>query len=696
MDGPLRDLVNGQGCDDGSTRGYRNPLGKFVDHLYRDKSQREQQEWSDFGQPQLNNKHEHQLSTQTSMEGQVESFLNGFNNPGFGPQQMGPPNMDPLGTMNLNFDEFETFMKEGNFQNMPPDMNQLSPEVPTDLLKEYIKSFISASRSQANFRPMNLPDFGLSDTEKMKIKNRSEVLAKQIYAEKPAPFIDSQVDAFLNSFGPQTGRTKGRYDETESWVQEFQQMPEGHLHPEEMERIYQQSVHTNKWVDDFEEFHKEGKMEEAWGEAQDTQRWVDEFEGVRPVQQLGKSDLRDLTASITQQIKDPKLQSTNFMKFMHKISEGQVTFDGNKVVEKSPSELEADTWADEFGKYMDKSEGENWAQEFREQHGEAFPDNWLNEFEQFSDEQQWVQEFNNMYVAPNEYQFVDPAENPYMDHPHPFDKGLKLFQEGKISESILAFEAELHRNPENAECWQHLGIAHAENDKDNKAISALLRATKLNPDNRDAALALAVSYTNEMFRDEALDTLKAWLESHPEYQNIRIPSPDFAKDGYNFKSYHDSVTDGFIMAANLRPNEPDPDVQTALGLLFNLSMDYDKAVDCFRAALTMRPDDYQLWNKLGATLANSNHSDEALGCYYKALQIKPSYVRARANLGISYMALKDYIKAAQYFLGALEMHPEAKHIWTNLQMVFMSMDRPDLLEKAADMKTDLFKDEFEF
>lgn len=41
MDG-LRDLVNSQACDDGSGRGYRNPLGKLVDHVYRDKSQREQ------------------------------------------------------------------------------------------------------------------------------------------------------------------------------------------------------------------------------------------------------------------------------------------------------------------------------------------------------------------------------------------------------------------------------------------------------------------------------------------------------------------------------------------------------------------------------------------------------------------------------------------------------------------------------
>lgn len=112
----------------------------------------------------------------------------------------------------------------------------------------------------------------------------------------------------------------------------------------------------------------------------------------------------------------------------------------------------------------------------------------------------------------------------------------------------------------------------------------------------------------------------------------------------------------------------DADVQNGLGILFNLSSEYDKAADCFRAALQVNPKvcvfmlrvknelctlnqkcfiyiyikNPMLWNRLGAILANSQNSEEAIDAYHHALELSPGLIRARYNLGISCMNLNCY------------------------------------------------------
>ena len=75
------------------------------------------------------------------------------------------------------------------------------------------------------------------------------------------------------------------------------------------------------------------------------------------------------------------------------------------------------------------------------------------------------------------YEFSDM--NPYVGHPNPLKEGQELFRKGLLSEAVLALEAEVLKNPENAEGWRLLGIAHAEND-DDQQVRILVACSNVN------------------------------------------------------------------------------------------------------------------------------------------------------------------------------------------------------------------------
>ncbi|KAL8381159.1 hypothetical protein RB595_005442 [Gaeumannomyces hyphopodioides] len=269
-----------------------------------------------------------------------------------------------------------------------------------------------------------------------------------------------------------------------------------------------------------------------------------------------------------------------------------------------------------------------------------------------------------------EYLFEE--DNIFKNQPNPFDEGMRIMEEGgNLSLAALAFEAAVQANPEHAEAWVQLGSAQAQNEKEDAAIRALEHAIKLDPNSSAALMALAVSYTNEGYDSTSHRTLERWLSS--KYPLIAPPDKLSAAADMGFtdrQQLHDRVTDLFLQAARLAPDgrHMDPDVQVGLGVLFYGAEDYAKAVDCFSAALAsseqgtsnQRGQVHLLWNRLGATLANSGRSEDAISAYEKALSIRPNFVRARYNLGVSCINMNCEREAAGHLLAALAMHKEVE------------------------------------
>ena len=57
------------------------------------------------------------------------------------------------------------------------------------------------------------------------------------------------------------------------------------------------------------------------------------------------------------------------------------------------------------------------------------------------------------------------------------------------------------------------------------------------------------------------------------------------------------------------------------------------AIVCYRRALQLSPESYQVYNNLGILLQFRDELDEAIFCYHKSVEIKSDYAAAHYNMG---------------------------------------------------------------
>ncbi|XP_045900536.1 peroxisomal biogenesis factor 5 isoform X1 [Micropterus dolomieu] len=447
-------------------------------------------------------------------------------------------------------------------------------------------------------------------------------------------------------------------------------------------------------------------------------------------------ELRQTANELVAKVDDPKLQNTEFLQFIRQIGEGSVTVESRtdkQLTDKAQAE-EAQNWASTLNQVSEES-AEAWVDQFTAsgpdfQEAKAAVESDVDFWEKLQQEWEemakrdaeshpWLSDFDQLLSSSYDKGYQFEEDNPYLLHPDPLSEGVKRMEAGDIPGAVRFFESAVQREPDNQLAWQYLGTCQAENEQEFAAISALHRCIELKKDNLTALMALAVSFTNESLHRQACETLRDWLKHNPKYrsvweQNERERQKDGAREREKERerfgsllpeSLFTDVQSLFLHAANSDPAQVDPQLQCGLGVLFNLSGEYDKAVDCFSAALSVTPQDYLLWNKLGATLANGSRSEEAVAAYRRALELQPGFVRSRYNLGISCVNLGAHREAVEHFLEALSLQRQAAgdgaraargpggaaatmmsdNIWSTLRMA-LSMMGESSLYAAADRR----------
>ncbi|VDI58508.1 peroxin-5 [Mytilus galloprovincialis] len=342
---------------------------------------------------------------------------------------------------------------------------------------------------------------------------------------------------------------------SDSWAQEFL-TTEGDSPSEKWSSEYlsekptQTLAPTNlKWAEEYLD-HTEAHTrpwEEEFKELDDT-KWLDEFSSEREQ----NKDLSDTAKELLGSVNDPKFSNSEFMKFVKRIGDGEITIENNDVIELSQQD-KAEDWAQEFSvNQAGKSLVDQWEDEYAEMTGnqdvtdenfwEKLQKHWEDVDKTTNDGHPWLTEFEQTDPY-KEYKFEE--ENPLIDHENPFQAGIDKLQEGDIPNAVLLFEAAVQKNEQHAEAWQYLGTTQAENEQEPAAIAALKKCLELNSSNLTALMSLAVSYTNESLAGHACQTLKLWLKNNPKYSHM-VPASIHTGLG-------ERQVNGFLSTLNIPP-----------------------------------------------------------------------------------------------------------------------------------------------
>ncbi len=213
--------------------------------------------------------------------------------------------------------------------------------------------------------------------------------------------------------------------------------------------------------------------------------------------------------------------------------------------------------------------------------------------------------------------------------------GREAFQAGRYKEAkehLLKFIEEIDSF---ADVYNMLGvISQLEGDVE-KARWYLEKALSINPRYVEAALNLAIVYSD----------MGMYEEAHEAYMKARV--------GSRVKKGDRRIKDNLIKAKLANLHAQIGDLHAGLGL-------YEDAAAEYKKALILQPDFADIRNKLGLAYKEIGRFDDAIAQFKKAIEINPRYEQAYLNLSMVYYARGQREEAKKLLRELILEFPENK------------------------------------
>lgn len=229
--------------------------------------------------------------------------------------------------------------------------------------------------------------------------------------------------------------------------------------------------------------------------------------------------------------------------------------------------------------------------------------------------------------------------------------------------------------PQNALVHQAIGRYHFATRQARKAIDALKRAQKLDPNNALIAIDMGEIYMQGMKQPElAATAYRRALGINPQHAGAHYGLGMALASSGKLADAESELNS----ASALAPTNPLP--KLALGKLYLSQRESNKALAALDAALKIQPDLVIARLDKGAIYTDKGELQRALSEFQHAATVAPKYDVAQLKLGMAYQSLNRGNEAEQAYLAAIRANPKLALAYNNL--AWMNVERNRNLAQA--------------
>jgi len=243
----------------------------------------------------------------------------------------------------------------------------------------------------------------------------------------------------------------------------------------------------------------------------------------------------------------------------------------------------------------------------------------------------------------------------------------KLFQEGKLTQAIDAYESAIKSSPQDPTLYIALARVQVFASLPHEAQTNAENAILLSPNNSMAHAVLAWALDFEGENGKAMEEIDTALQYDDKNAIAHAYRVEILIDSGSFENT-DKAREVSRTALALDPNLLE--TRRARGYIFEATGDYENAIQFYKSAIELNPNLALLHMELGRNLRFLQVSDQAIDEFLRANTLNPSDPEPEYWISRTYGTTGEYEKALQYAEASVKDRPTDARLRANYGVMY--------------------------